>query len=94
MKAHEFELLMSDVTIPTYIRNIAQKALSTLRVNHEGIIEVNEHDMDLLCKFSRMDATKAAACRFIRIYDELDNSVDIQTPVDYFKVIFPQRLLG
>lgn len=94
MKATELELLMSDVTIPTYIRNIAQKAISTLRVKGEGIIEVCEHDMALLAKYTRIEPTKAAACKFMRIYDELDNSVDIQTPIDYFKVIFPKRLIG
>ena len=87
MKATTFELRLSDPTIPAFVRLVAQRALSTLRVKGEGTIEVGEKEFNLLCRYARMQPTKSGQFTFIRIYDELDNSVDIQIETGVFETL-------
>jgi hypothetical protein len=87
MKATTFELRLGNRAIPTFVRNMAQRALSTLRVNHEGTIETDESTFNLICKHAGVEPTKSNQFTFIRIYDEEDNSVDIQVESSLFERI-------
>ena len=78
MKATQFELAMSDTKIPTFIRNIANRAVKELREGNEKPLEVTEDEFYAICKYSNLTPKKAAYTSFIRIYDELDNGKDIQ----------------
>lgn len=78
MRNTEFQQKMSYTNIPAFVRNEAQKALSMLRVDGDGTILVNRDTFNLICKHAQVEPTKGAMFTFIRIYDEFENSVDIQ----------------
>jgi len=79
MKATEFELKMSNVSIPSFVRAEAQKAIGKLRVDADGHIEVSDKTFWLICKHAGLTPIDGRCYRFVRIFDDLDNSVDIQT---------------
>lgn len=91
MLVSDFQNRLSDPNIPTFIRDIAQKAISKLRVDFDGTIEVSEEHFAKLCKHARIEPIKSSAFKFIRIEDEECNSVDIQTPVDFMAVCAPYK---
>ena len=87
MRNTDFQLRMSDPNIPAFIRLKAQLALSTLRQKGDGTIEVTEKEFALICKHAQIEPTKSSGYTFIRIYDELDNAVDIQVKTGLFETL-------
>jgi len=87
MRNTDFQLRMSYINIPAYIRNTAQKALSTLKEVGNGSIEVTEKEFQLICKYAQVEPTKSSGYTFIRIEDELDNAVDIQVKTGLFETL-------
>lgn len=79
MKAQQVYELMTNPTVPALVRDKLQTALSLLRVNHEGHVNVNGFELDMIAKALKVKPHKCSGYTFIRIYDELDNGVDIQT---------------
>ena len=78
---------MSDLQIPAYLRLVAQQAIAKLETDGEGHIEMEREHFAKLCHFAGIEPTKGSACDWIRIEDELCNSVDIQTPVNWMGII-------
>lgn len=77
MKAIDALNRFSDVQIPAYQRNIVQKALSTLRVEHGGNIVTDKDTLYKIAARLNVTPTKWMNKMYIRIYDETDNGVDI-----------------
>ncbi len=90
MRTEQFQLAMSDMQIPTFIRNIANKAVKDLKeteVSADPII-VTDKEFALICKYSNQTPLDGRCYSFIRIEDELWNSIDIQTKRNFVKTIF------
>jgi len=87
MRNTDFQERLSDINIPAYIRNKAELALSTLRQKGDGTIEVSKDEFYLICKHANVKPIVGAMFTFIRITDELDNSVDIQLKTGLFETL-------
>lgn len=79
MKAEQVYELMTNPTVPALVRDKLQTALSLLRVKHEGHVEVNRFELDMIARSLKVKPHKCSGYTFIRIYDETCNGVDIQT---------------
>lgn len=89
MKVSEVKLITSDWKIPTFIRNIFHEAISNLEsaeVSADPVI-VSDKEFDLICKHSGIKPIDGRVYRFIRLYDELENGVDIQTERSFIHMI-------
>jgi len=89
MKTTDLELAVSKLEVPAFVRNIAQKAISELKsaeVSTSPII-LQDWEFDALCRAIRVEPKNGRVYRWIRIYDELDNSIDIQTERSFIQSI-------
>jgi len=71
--------VLHDKTIPSFVRLIASKALTDLRLAEYGTIHVENFVFWQLVKWSGAEPIKSGLYTFIRIFDERSNAVDIQT---------------
>ena len=79
MKIDKLFRIMESPQVPTIVRNIVQKAVSKLRVDYGGSIQVDRLELDMVARALGVAPIKAPMATFIRIYDEEDNAVDIET---------------
>ena len=71
--------LLLDNSIPAFVRKTATKALSFLRTSENATIEVEPFAFWQLVRYSGAKPIKSSFYTFIRIYDDQQNAVDIQT---------------
>jgi len=73
--------VLLDKTIPAFVRLVASKALTDLRLAEygAGTIHVENFVFWQLVKWSGAEPIKSGLYTFIRIFDERSNAVDIQT---------------
>jgi len=73
-----FQERLSDMQIPAFARKLADKAIQKLQCGG-GTISANSNEFWQIVKHSRAEPIKSGLYTFIRIYDEQQNAVDIQT---------------
>ena len=79
MKSIDFLNKFIDPKIPALARTIAQLAVNELNKGDFKPIEVTELEFNMVCKYADYQPIKPAlGTDFIRIFDSLDNSKDIQ----------------
>ena len=73
--------VLHDKTIPAFVRLVASKALTDLRTApvDAGTTHVEPWIFWKLVKFAQAEPIKSGKYTFIRIYDDQQNAVDIQT---------------
>lgn len=75
MKALE---LLCNKRVSPIVRNILQKAVDKLAAEDYSHIEVTHLELRMIANALGQEPVKARTADFIRIYDELDNGIDIQ----------------
>jgi len=78
MKAIDFYNKFTDPKIPALARSIAQQAVKELNEGNETPIEVNELEFNLIVRYAEIKPNKTHGTLWFRIFDELENSKDIQ----------------
>ena len=71
--------LLLDNSIPAFVRKTANRALTYLQSSESVIIRVEPFAFWQLVRYSRAEPIKSGLYTFIRIYDDQQNAVDIQT---------------
>jgi len=71
--------LLLDNSIPAFVRKTANRALSFLQSSESETIQVEPFAFWQMVRYSGAKPIKSAAYTFIRIYDDQQNAVDIQT---------------
>jgi len=71
--------LLLDNSIPAFVRKTANRALTYLQSSESAIIRVEPFAFWQMVRYSGAKPIKSAAYTFIRIYDDQQNAVDIQT---------------
>lgn len=87
MKVLDTLPILADTSIPTYQRNVIDQAIRILNTKGGGSVEVDGQLFDKLATRLNQKPVKAPMYRFISIYDDLCNRVDIQTKVDMMEVV-------
>lgn len=78
MKAIDLLNKFADPKIPTIARNIVERAVKELNEGNEKPIEVTELEFYLVAKFAEIKPNETHGTKWFRIYDDKDNSKDIQ----------------
>ena len=78
MKAIDFYNKFTDPKIPALARSIAQQAVKELNEGNETPIEVNELEFNLLVRYAGIKPNKTHGTIWFRIFDNEQNSKDIQ----------------
>ena len=73
-----FQERLSDMQIPAFARKLADKAIQKLQCG-SGTISADSNEFWQIVKHSRAEPIKSGLYTFIRIYDDQQNAVDIQT---------------
>ena len=73
-----FQERLSDMQIPAFARKLADKAIQKLQCGG-GTISADSNEFWQIVKHSRAEPIKSGLYTFIRIYDDQQNAVDIQT---------------
>ena len=71
--------LLLDNSIPAFVRKTANRALSYLQSSESETIQVEPFAFWQLIRYSGAKPIKSGLYTFIRIYDDQQNAVDIQT---------------
>ena len=71
--------LLLDNSIPAFVRKTANRALRYLQSSESAIIRVEPFAFWQMVRYSGAEPIKSGLYTFIRIYDDQQNAVDIQT---------------
>ena len=71
--------LLLDNSIPAFVRKTANRALTYLQSSESVTIRVEPFAFWQLVRYSKAEPIKSGLYTFIRIYDDQQNAVDIQT---------------
>ena len=71
--------LLLDNSIPAFVRKTANRALIYLQSSKSATIQVEPFAFWQMVRYSRAEPIKSGLYTFIRIYDDQQNAVDIQT---------------
>jgi hypothetical protein len=74
----ELELKLSNTKIPTFVRNEGIKAVVRLNMQCYDHIITDRKTLHLLAEAIGVKPLKSGKYTFIRVFDELQNAVDIQ----------------
>lgn len=74
-----FQERLSDMQIPAFVRRTANRALTYLQSSENATLEVEPFAFWQLIRYSGAKPIKSSFYTFIRIYDDQQNAVDIQT---------------
>jgi hypothetical protein len=74
----ELELKLSNTKIPTFVRNEGIKAVVRLKMECYDHIITDRKTLHLLAEAIGVKPIKSGRYTFIRVFDELQNAVDIQ----------------
>ncbi len=74
----ELELRLSNTKIPTFVRNEGIKAVVKLKMECYDHIITDRRTLHLLAEAIGVKPLKSGKYTFIRVFDELQNAVDIQ----------------
>ena len=74
----ELELKLSNTKIPTFVRNEGIKAVVRLKMECYDHIITDRKTLHLLAEAIGVKPLKSGKYTFIRVFDELQNAVDIQ----------------
>ena len=74
-----FQERLSDMQIPAFVRRTANRALTYLQSSESVTIRVEPFAFWQMVRYSGAEPIKSGLYTFIRIYDDQQNAVDIQT---------------
>ena len=78
MKAIDFLNKFTDTKIPTLARSIAEKAVRELNEGNEKPLRVTELEFNMVTRYAGIKPNDTHGTLWFRIYDEFDNSKDVQ----------------
>jgi hypothetical protein len=78
MKSIDFLNRFTDPKIPALARTLAQRAVRELNEGNEHPLQVNELEFNLLSRYAEIKPNDTHGTLWFRIFDEHDNSKDIQ----------------